>query len=86
MLFSFLFGTISTGAWFMDSGDSCHMTGTWDLFTNLSKKDLDLHVKLGTNAKCGVEGVGTIRFHLDLGGFLEVENVVYAPKLKMTFL
>jgi hypothetical protein len=46
----------------VDSGASCHMTGTHELFTNLSKKDSDLHVELGTNAKCGVEGVGTVRF------------------------
>jgi hypothetical protein len=34
------------------------MTGTHKLFTGLSEIDSNLHVELGTNAKCGVEGVG----------------------------
>jgi hypothetical protein len=32
------------------------------LFTTLSYTDSDLHVDLDTNSKCGVEGVGIIRF------------------------
>jgi hypothetical protein len=46
----------------VDSGASRHMTGTHDLFTRWSKIDSDLHVELGTHAKCVVEGVGTVRF------------------------
>jgi hypothetical protein len=43
-------------------------------------------VKLGTNAKCGVEGVGTIRFQLELGGSLEVAYVLYVLELKKNLL
>jgi hypothetical protein len=77
LLVSCLSGTVSNGAWFVDSGASRHMTGTHELFTSLSEKDLDLHVELGTNAKCGVEGVGTVRFQLESGGSLEVADVLY---------
>jgi hypothetical protein len=45
------------------------------LFTNFSEKDSNLHVELGTNAKCGGEGVGTVGFQLESRGSLEVENV-----------
>jgi hypothetical protein len=49
----------------VDSGASRHMMGTHALFISLSEKDSDLHVELGTNAKCGTEGVGTVRFQLE---------------------
>jgi hypothetical protein len=53
-----------------------NMTWTRELFTSLSEMDPDLHVELGTNAKCGVEAVGIVRFQLEPGGSLEVENVM----------
>jgi hypothetical protein len=86
LLVSCLSGTISNSAWFVDSGASRHMTGTHELFTCFSEKDLDLHVELGTNAKCGVEGVGTVRFQLESGGSLEVADVLHVPELKMNLL
>jgi hypothetical protein len=43
-------------------------------------------VDLGTHAKCGVEGVGTIKLHLKSRGFLEVEDVLYVPELKKNLL
>jgi hypothetical protein len=62
LLVSCLSSTNFGSAWFMDSGASRHMTGTHELFTSWSETDSDLHVELGTHAKCGVEAVGTIRF------------------------
>jgi hypothetical protein len=70
----------------MDSGDSHHMEGTQQLFTDFSKKDLDLHVELSTSAKCGVEEFGLVRFQLESRGFVEVVDVLYVPELKMNFL
>jgi hypothetical protein len=52
------------------------MMGTHELFTSLSEMDSDLHVELGTNAKCAVGGVGTVKFQLESGGSLEVANVL----------
>jgi hypothetical protein len=78
--------TNSRSAWYLDSGASHHMTWTHELFTSWSEIDSDLHVELGTLAKCGVEGVGTVRFQLESGGFLEVEDVLYVPELKKNFL
>ena len=46
------------------------MIGTQELFTNLSKRDLDLHPELSNNAKYGVEGVGTSFFQLESRGSL----------------
>ena len=48
--------------------------------------DLDLHVELGTHAKCGVEGVGTVRFQLESRGSLEVADVLYVSELRTNLL
>jgi hypothetical protein len=86
LLVSCLSGTISSSAWFVDSGAPRHMTWTHELFTSWLKMDSGLHVELGTNAKCGVEGVGTVGFQLESGGSLEVAFVLYVPVLKMNLL
>jgi hypothetical protein len=86
LLVSCLSGTVSGSAWFVHSGVSRYITETHGLFTSWSKMDSDLHVELGTNAKCVVEGFATIRFMLESRGSLEVANVLCIPKLKMNFL
>ena len=35
--------------WYIDSGASSHMTGDVNLFSDLVKKDIQLHVELGDN-------------------------------------
>jgi len=45
-----------------------------------------LDVELGTNAKCGIVGVGIVKFQLESGGSLEVENVLYVLELKKNLL
>ena len=67
----------------MDSGASRYMTGTHELFTRLSRTDPNLHVELGTQAKCVVKGVGTVKLQLESGGTLEVTNMLYVPELRM---
>jgi hypothetical protein len=52
----------------------------------LSEKDLDLHVDLGTNVKCDVEGVKKIKFKLESRRSLEMADVLYVPELKKIFL
>jgi hypothetical protein len=52
-----------------------NMIETHELFTSLSKTNSNMHMQLGTNAKCCVKGVGTVTFQLEAGGSLEVEDV-----------
>jgi len=42
-------------------------------------------VELGTHAKCGVEGVGTVRFELESGGFSEGRKCVVCPRVEDEF-
>jgi hypothetical protein len=62
------------------------MTGTHELFTSWLETELDLHVEIDTLAKYGIEGVGTVRFELESGGFLKVADVLYVPEPKKNFL
>ena len=59
------------------------MRGTHELFASWLEINLGLHVELETHAKCFVKGVGTVKFHLELGRSLEVIDVLYVLELKM---
>ena len=58
----FISGTLVKDAWLMDSGYSHYMTGLQDVFISNSEEYSDLHVYLGNDSKCLVEGIGDIQF------------------------
>jgi hypothetical protein len=78
--------TNSRSAWYLDSGDSHHVTGTHEMFTEWSEIDSNLHVELHTLSKCGVEGLRIVGFQMYSKGFLEVAHVLYVPELKKKLL
>jgi hypothetical protein len=43
-------------------------------------------VELGDDAKYVVKGKGTIMFHVESGGLLEAQDVLYVPELKKKLL
>jgi len=40
----------------------------------------------GDSTKHAVEGVGCVRFELELGGFLEVTEMLFVPEIPVNFL
>jgi hypothetical protein len=62
------------------------MIEAWDIFNILMKRDQDIHVKIDDDFKYIVKGEGTITFHIDLGGSLDGQDVLYVPRLKNKFL
>jgi hypothetical protein len=63
LLISALSGTISSdGAWLVDSGASCHMTGARELFESITDTDSDMCLELDMGTIHVVQGVETIRF------------------------
>jgi hypothetical protein len=56
------------------------------VFLSVSKTGSDLHVGSGANTMHAVKGVGCVRFHLDSGGSLEVDEVMFVPELKVNLL
>jgi hypothetical protein len=73
-------------AWFVDSGSSRHMTGMRSVFFIFSEIDSDCYVGCGTNTRHAVKGVGCVRFQLESGGSLEMEEMLFVPELKVNFL
>jgi len=86
LLVYYSYGRVSCSAWFMVSGAYLHLTGTRELFTNYSNTKSNIHVEIGTNAKCGVQGAGIVSFYLESRASLELKHVNYIWKLKMNFL
>jgi hypothetical protein len=75
-----------SGAWFVDSGSSRHMTEMRLVFLSVSKTGSNCHVKNGARTRHAVKGVGCVRFQLESGVSLEVDEVMYVPELKVNLL
>jgi hypothetical protein len=74
-------GTILVGAWLIDSGATCHITGAWELFESFTESDSDVYVELGMGTKHAVKGSGIVPFSMESGGMLRVMDVLWVPKL-----
>eukprot|EP00253_Pinus_taeda_P014713 PITA_14713 len=85
-LVSCLFGTVTRRVWFLDSGVSCHMMRSRDIFSNMAKELRDLHVELGDNTKYATEGIDNIDFQLDSRNIMEVNLVMFVPRLEKNLL
>jgi hypothetical protein len=92
--FSLMTGPLGSGCltfedievWFVDNGASWHMTGMRSVFLSLSETDSDCFVGIGTGPQLAVKGVGSVRFQLESGGFLEVAGVLYIPEMTINLL
>ena len=58
------------------------MTGTWDMFLNISELELG-HIVNGMHV---VRGTGRVRFQLETGELLEVRGVLFVPGLGKNLL
>jgi hypothetical protein len=72
-----------SGAWFVDNGSSHHMTRMRSTFIIVSETGSDFHVKNGAHTRHAAKGVGCVRFQQESGVSLEVDEVMYVPKLKV---
>ena len=62
------------------------MTRMRSVFLSVLETGSDLHVSSGASTMHAVKGVGCIRFQLELGGSLEVDEVMFVPELKVNLL
>jgi hypothetical protein len=72
--------------WFVDNGASWDMMGMKSVFLSLSETDSECVVDSGVKSQLVVKGVGSVRFQLESGGFLEVVRVLCMPNLKINLL
>ena len=61
-LIACLVSSVMVSVWFLDSGASFHMTGDWDLFSDLEDRDLGVHIEMGNDGRYSATGIGTISF------------------------
>jgi len=55
-------GTISVGAWLLDSGATCHMTGAHEFFESFTESESNVYVELGVGTKYAVNGSRIVPF------------------------
>jgi hypothetical protein len=68
--------TVMRSAWFLDNGESHHMTKAREIFSILIERDSYVHVELSDDSKYAMKGEGTITFHLESGGSLDAQDVL----------
>ena len=75
-------------AWFLDSGATRNMKGMRNVFLSYSKLSPDSYMGCGvcTSHRLVVKGVGRMKFRLKSGGYMELAEVLYLPKLLMNIL
>ena len=75
-------------AWFLDNGASQHMTRMRNVFLGYSKLDSSSYVgcDVSTRHALVVKEVGSVKFQLESGGYLELAKVLYVPSLPMNIL
>lgn len=66
----------------MDNGASCHMTGAWELFSQLLEDDVGINVELGYDVKYVVREQGPMQFQRESWRSFDAEEVLYVLGLK----
>jgi len=79
-------GTISIGAWLIDSEATCHMTGARESFESFTELESEVHVELGMGTKHALKGSRTMSFRMESRRMLKVMDVLWVPKLRRSVL
>ena len=62
------------------------MTRLREVFLGFTKSEFGCYVGLGTKTRHEVKGIGTIRFQLEEGGFLEIKHMLFVLELRVNLL
>jgi hypothetical protein len=65
---------------------SQHMMGMRSMFLSFSKINSNCYVGCVASTIHAVKGVGCVIYQLELGGFLELAKVLFAPKILVNLL
>ena len=60
--FAFVSSTVSSDAWYINSGASAHMIGVRDCFSDYQEEQMNFKITMGNKAKCTPVGRGTVVF------------------------
>jgi len=81
-LFTCMVSSLVGSGWFLDSGDSFHMTSKKSLFSTLEEKYLQILIEMGNDEKYSVSGVGKVAFQREHGARITLTDVKYILGLK----
>ena len=71
--------------WVVDNGATIHMTRIYDIFYIIMEMGLGHYIQTNIDSpQVEIRGVGTIRFHLDLGEILEMHRVLFVPRMRVS--
>ena len=76
----------SNDSWLLDSGPSRHMTRNKDWYSSFKPLQEPMNVTIDNNAKCLVEGTGTIALSIQEGETKELSDVLLVSQLKKNLL
>ena len=76
----------SSCIWSVDSGDSRHMTGVCEYFSELSESGTDIEIVLGDDSVVRAIGVGTLTFDREPKPPLKVSDVLYVPGMRKNLI
>ena len=74
--------SVMGSVWYLDSGDSFHMTDNKEFFSDLEEKDLHMHIEMGDDGRYNMVHIGTISFQREYISPLTLRNVMYVSGLK----
>eukprot|EP00253_Pinus_taeda_P028092 PITA_28092 len=85
-LIACLVSIVMGSVWFLDSGAPFHMTGDRDLFSDLDKKDLGVHIEMGDGDRYSATSIGTISFERESSKPFILKEVMHVPGLKKNII
>lgn len=88
LLVSALSGNIvnNKDSWLVDSRASRHMTGYKEILSDFRIKNFSVQVELRNEASYAIKGTGSVKFQLECGIVLHLEEVLYVPGLKKNLI
>ena len=73
--------------WFVDSGATRHMTGVYDSSQMITMLGPGHFIQTDIDSpQIAIQGIGTVRFQLDLREVLEVHGVLFVPGMRVSKL
>ena len=70
--------------WVVDSGATRHMTGIYNSFQMITLLGPRHFIQTDVDSpQIDIQGLGTVRFQLDLGEFLDIHGVLFVPRTRV---
>jgi hypothetical protein len=87
LLVSTLSGIVfGSWTWLVDSGTTCHITRSRELFESFRGSNSNMYMELGMGTQHAMQGFGIVPFHMNSGGVLRVTYVLWVSELRRSMI